>query len=129
MALPHNPLALIRLVEHSATPVLLGVIAHPAKMERDTFDEIVTTLQHLYKRRLRPNPRDKTVAKRRTAYLTGITSRDFHDVFRQYMLFSHLGCVAAGGGGVAGTLVGWAPPWLSQPSMTCLSHHWSPRLQ
>ncbi len=91
MALPPDPLALIRLVEESPTPVLLGVIRHPAEAERDTYDEIVTTLQHLYKRRLRPNPEDKTVEKRRTAYLTGITNRDFHDVFRQYMLFSRLG--------------------------------------
>lgn len=83
-------------MERSEQPVLLGVIKHPAKAERDTFDEIVSTLQHLYKRRLRPNPGDKTVAKRRTAYLTGITSRDFHDVFRQYNLFSRLGCVQSG---------------------------------
>ncbi|KAL4423842.1 hypothetical protein ABPG75_001143 [Micractinium tetrahymenae] len=124
VALLPDPLALIRLVERSEAPVLLGVVAHPPEAERDTFDEIVTTIHHLYQRRLRPDPsRDKTVVERRSAYLTGITSRDFHDVFRQYMLFSRLGYPMHSNGMLNAAVLVWNLQNPCVAAFACLWHN------
>ena len=90
---PADPLAVIRAVEQHPSPVVVATARH-FDPNRDVFREMIAVFVHLAERRLNMTLRGAHVAPdatKQAAYIKGITGRDFHDIFRQYMLFADSG--------------------------------------
>lgn len=119
---PDDPLAIMHRLEDSELPVLVVTSKH-FDPKRDIFREILATFGHLAKRRmdsvLSPNSTDPV----RDSFVKGITGRDFHDMFRQYMFYNRIGYPMHHTGMLDSSILVWNHQNPCTAAFACLWHN------
>lgn len=122
---PENPLGIIRLLEDSELPAVVVTAKH-FDPKRDMFREILAVFGHLAERRLGMVPSCKKMVSdpsQHDAHIKGITGRDFHDVFRQYMFYTKVGYPMHHSGMFDSALLVWDHQNPCTAALACLWHN------
>jgi hypothetical protein len=119
---PDDPLAIMHRLEDSELPVLVVTSLH-FDPKRDIFREILAVFAHLAFRRFGSVPSPNSTDPESAAHITGITGRDFHDVFRQYMFYNRIGYPMHHTGMLDASILVWNHQNPCTAAFTCLWHN------
>lgn len=125
VSVPADPLAVIRAVEQHPSPLVVATAKHFDR-DRDVFREMIAVFVHLAERRLNMTLRgvhEAPDAIKQAAYIKGITGRDFHDIFRQYMFFANIGYPMHRTGMFDAALLVWNHQNECTAALACMWHN------